>query len=65
MKIFKYISVIILVALAYSCEKSMLVPPDSVERGVYVTLVLENSNINSGDIEGTPISGTFDSPQAT
>jgi len=62
MKIFKYISVIILVALAYSCEKSMLVPPDSVERGVYVTLDLENSNINSGDIAGTPITGTFDVP---
>lgn len=64
MKIFKYISVIILVALAYSCEKSMLVPPDSVERGVYVTLVLENSNINSEDISGTPVLGTFDVPAA-
>lgn len=62
MKIYKYISVIILVSLAYSCEKSMLVPPDSVDRGVYVTLVLENSNINSEDIAGTPIMGTFDVP---
>lgn len=62
MKILKYISFVILVAVAYSCEKAMLVPPDSVPRGVFVTVVLENTNINSGDIEATPIAGTFDVP---
>jgi hypothetical protein len=62
MKLYKYLSIVILVAVAYSCEKAMLVPPDSVPRGIYVTLDLENSNISSEDIAGTPIIGTFDSP---
>ena len=62
MKIIKYLTIVILVAVAYSCEEAMLVTPDDVDRGIYVTLVLDNSNINSGDIAGTPITGTFDSP---
>lgn len=48
--------------MVYSCEESMLVTPDSTPRGVYVTFELENSDINSGDIEGTPITGVFDVP---
>ena len=62
MKLYKYLTIVILMAVAYSCEKAMLVPPDSVPRGVFVTVVLDNTNINSGDIEGTPITGTFDTP---
>jgi hypothetical protein len=62
MKLFKYLLIVVLVAVAYSCKKAMMIPPDSVPRGVFVTVVLENTNINSGDIEGTPISGTFDIP---
>ena len=50
--------------MVYSCEEPMLVTPDSTPRGVYVTFEMENSDINSGDIEGTPITGVFDVPVA-
>jgi hypothetical protein len=58
----RYLTIAILVALVYSCEKPMLVTLDDLPRGIYVTLDLANSNINSGNVEGTPISGTFDAP---
>ncbi len=62
MKLQRYIAIILLSFLAYACETPMLINPDDVEKGIYVTLVLGNTNINSADIEGTPITGTFDSP---
>jgi hypothetical protein len=62
MKIFGYLTIALAVVLATSCEEPMLITPDDVERGVYVTLELDNSNINSADIQNTPISGTFDAP---
>jgi len=62
MKLFKYITIMVLVSMVYSCEEPMLVTPDSVDRGVFVTFEMENSDINSGDIEGTPITGVFDVP---
>jgi hypothetical protein len=40
----------------------MLVEPADVERGVFVTFDPVNTNINSADIEGTPVAGTFDAP---
>lgn len=62
MKLFRYLTIIILAAFTYSCQEPMLVSPDDVDRGIYVTLVLDNNNINSGDIDNTPIAGTFDTP---
>ncbi|MEN8230565.1 MAG: hypothetical protein ABFS38_20570 [Bacteroidota bacterium] len=62
MKLFRYLTIMILGAVLYSCQEPMLVTPDDVERGVYVTFDPENTNINSGDIAGTPITGTFDVP---
>lgn len=62
MKIVRYLSILLLVALVFSCEKPMLVTIDDIPRGIFVTLELENNNINSGDVEGTPIAGTFDAP---
>ncbi len=62
MKLFRYITIAILGVVAFGCQNPMLITPDDVDRGIYVTFVLENGNINSGDIAGTPISGTFDVP---
>jgi hypothetical protein len=62
MKIFKYITIIVLAASLYACKEPMLIDPADVPRGIFVTLVLDNSNINSADIANTPISGTFDAP---
>jgi hypothetical protein len=62
MKIIKYIPVSILMILVYSCSEPMLLNPGEVERGIFVTYVSSNGNINSGDIAGTPISGIFDAP---
>ena len=62
MKLYRYIAIIILAALVWSCETPMLINPDDVPRGIYVTFVPGNSNINSEDIDGTPITGTFDVP---
>lgn len=62
MRLYRYITFIILAALAWSCETPMLVDPADVERGVYVTFDPINTNINSVDIEGTPVAGTFDAP---
>jgi hypothetical protein len=62
MKLYRYITIIILAALVWSCETPMLINPDEVPRGIYVTFVPGNTNINSEDIEGTPIMGTFDVP---
>ena len=64
MKLFRYITILVLVSLVYSCEEPMLVTPDSVPRGVFVTFEMGNSDINSGDIAGTPITGVFDVPVA-
>ncbi len=62
MKLYRYITIIILAALVWSCETPMLINPDEVPRGIYVTFVPGNTNINSEDIAGTPITGTFDVP---
>jgi len=62
MKIQRYIAIIILAVLAFGCETPMLIDPDDVDKGIYVTFVVGNTNINSADIEGTPITGTFDNP---
>lgn len=62
MKLYRYITFIVLAALVWSCETPMLINPDEVARGIYVTFDPGNSNINSEDIEGTPITGTFDVP---
>ena len=62
MKLYRYFTLIILAALVWSCETPMLINPDEVPRGIYVTFVPGNTNINSEDIEGTPITGTFDVP---
>jgi hypothetical protein len=62
MRLYRYITFIILGALAWSCETPMLVDPADVERGVYVTFDPSNTNISSADIEGTPVAGTFDVP---
>ena len=61
MKYLKY-TLIILVFFACSCEKKMLLTRDDVPKGIYVTLEMENSNINSEDIDNTPIRGTFNAP---
>lgn len=62
MKIFKYLVISILVVLAYSCAEPMLLNPDEMPRGIFVTYDPVSSNINSEDIEGTPVTGTFDVP---
>ena len=62
MKIQRYIALTLLAVLAFSCETPMLINPADVERGIYVTFEIENLNINSEDIAGTPISGIFGSP---
>jgi hypothetical protein len=62
MKLIKYLVISILVVLAYSCAEPMLLNPDETERGIFVTYVSISSNINSEDIAGTPITGTFDVP---
>ena len=60
MRLFKYITIVVLVALGFSCETPMLINPDDVDRGIFVTFEPGNMNINSEDIAGTPITGTFD-----
>ncbi len=50
--------------LVYACETPMLINPEEVEKGLYVTFVPGNMNINSGDIAGTPITGAFDNPSS-
>lgn len=62
MKLQRYIVIILLSILAFGCETPMLINPADVEKGLYVTLVIGNTNINSADIPGTPITGTFDNP---
>lgn len=62
MKLQRYIAIILLAVMAFACETPMLINTDDVEKGIYVTLVLGNTNINSDDIAGTPITGTFGSP---
>ena len=62
MKIQRYIAIILLAVLAFGCETPMLINPADVEKGIYVTLEIGNTNINSADIPGTPITGTFGSP---
>ena len=64
MKLYRYVTLLILAAFAWSCETPMLVDPADVERGIYVTFDPINTNINSEDIEGTPVAGTFDVPAA-
>lgn len=64
MKIQRYIAIILLAVMAFGCETPMLINPDDVDKGLYVTFVVGNTNINSGDIVGTPITGTFDNPSA-
>jgi hypothetical protein len=62
MKLMKYLVISILVVLAYSCAEPMLLNPDETPRGVFVTYDAISWNINSEDIEGTPVTGTFDVP---
>ena len=62
MKLMKYLVITILVVLAYSCEEPMLLNPQETPRGIYVTYDAISWNINSEDIEGTPVTGTFDAP---
>ena len=62
MKLMKYLVITILVVLAYSCAEPMLLNPDETPRGIYVTYDAISWNINSEDIEGTPVTGTFDAP---
>ena len=62
MKLIKYLVISILVVLAYSCAEPMLLNPDETPRGVFVTYDALTWNINSEDIEGTPVTGTFDVP---
>ncbi len=62
MKIYRYITFILLAALVWSCETPMLVDPDEVPRGIYVMYDPGNTSINSEDIEGTPVTGTFSVP---
>jgi hypothetical protein len=62
MKLMKYLVITILVVLAYSCEEPMLLNPQETPRGIYVTYDAISWNINSEDIEGTPVTGTFDVP---
>ncbi len=60
MKLYKLITLALLGVLAFSCKEPMLVTPDDVERGIFVTFEPGNMEINSGDISGTPVTGTFD-----
>ena len=62
MKLMKYLVISILVFLAYSCTEPMLLNPDETPRGIFVTYDAISWNINSEDIEGTPVTGTFDCP---
>ena len=62
MRLYRYITLLLLAALVWSCETPMLINPADVERGIYVTFDPTNTNINSEDIEGTPVAGTFDVP---
>jgi hypothetical protein len=62
MKLMKYLVISILVVLAYSCAEPMLLNPDETPRGIFVTYDAISWNINSEDIEGTPVTGTFDAP---
>ena len=62
MKIFKFLVVSVLMVLAYACSKPMLLDPAETERGIFVTYDPVSWNISSEDIEGTPVSGTFDAP---
>ena len=62
MKLMKYLVITILVVLAYSCAEPMLLNPEETPRGIYVTYDAISWNINSEDIEGTPVTGTFDAP---
>lgn len=62
MRIYRYITLLILAAVAWSCETPMLVDPANVERGIYVTFDPVNTNMSSADIEGTAVAGTFDAP---
>ena len=62
MKLMKYLVISILVVLAYSCAEPMLLNPDETPRGIFVTYDAISWNINSEDIEGTPVTGTFDVP---
>ena len=62
MKIYRYITFILLAALVWSCETPMLVVPDEVPRGIFVMYDPGNTSINSEDIAGTPVTGTFSVP---
>ena len=62
MKIQKFIAISLMGLLVYACETPMLINPADVDKGIYVTFVPGNMNMNSGDISGTPITGTFDTP---
>ena len=62
MKLMKYLIISILVVLAYSCAEPMLLNPEETPRGIFVSYDPISSNINSEDIEGTPVTGTFDVP---
>jgi len=62
MKLYRYITIMIIAVIAWSCETPMLIDPAEVPHGIYVTFVPGNTNINSEDVEGTPITGTFDAP---
>lgn len=64
MKLIKYLILSILVVLAYSCAEPMLLNPDETPRGIFVTYDAISWNINSEDIEGTPVTGTFDAPSS-
>lgn len=62
MKLQRYITITLLTLLAFGCETPMLINPADVEKGIYVTFVVGNTNINSENIAATPITGTFDNP---
>jgi len=62
MKITRVCSILSLIFLAFACETPMLIEPEDVPRGIYVTFDPINTNMNSEDIEGTPFAGTFDAP---
>ena len=62
MKIIRFLVISILVVLAYSCTEPMLLNPEETPRGIFVTYDAISWNINSEDIAGTPVTGTFDAP---
>jgi hypothetical protein len=62
MKLQKIIVLCFMGLLGSACETPMLIDPDDVPKGIFVSFVPGNMNINSGDINGTPITGTFDAP---